>query len=582
MTRATLVVAIVAFAVYANTLGHDFTYDDVPVVRDDDSLATAGWLETLQRPYWPTGIDDHARPVVSYRPVTTLSFALNRRAFGEGAFSFHLVNVLLHALVCGLVHRLAARWLGEGNRATVAALLFAVHPVHVEAVAGIVGRAELLAATFYLGALLVFSRRGAGPGEAAALLLLSLAGALSKEHAVTLPVAILLVAAFRGELRARPTWVATAATTTGVAISLAMRSAVLGSALDVGPAKTYWDGGDALVRISTALVAFAKYLALFVFPRTLSADYSFDQIPLASGLSDVRALAGLVLLLGMAAFLFREIRSGRRSATALGLALFLLTLVPVANVLFPVNVILAERLLYLPSLGLCVAAVALLAGAARRLPVRASAVLTALVLLALAGRTVARNPAWKDDDALFTRTVADAPRSARAWAKLGEIRAEQGRADEAREHLQRALEIHPGEYGALDRLGHLALEAADPIPAEARDEALRWFEAAGRADPTNPAPPYNRGIAELRAGRPDRAREAFEESLALSPSFAPAAQGLASAWQLRAVREAGAGRLDVAQATLETGIVRVREVGGDPSSMETMLAEVRRMRAAGS
>jgi len=349
---------------------------------------------------------------------------------------------------------------------------------------------------------------------------------------------------------------------------LAARAQVLGSALNTGSGAAYWDGGDLSARLSTALVAFGKYARLFAFPWKLSADYSFDQIPVATGLGDVRAAIGLVLVVGLVSLSVVPFARGRRSLVALGMGLFLVPFLPVSNLFFPLNVIMAERLLYLPSVGLCLA-VGAVVGPRLGSRWRGAALGVAAVLVILTVRTMVRNPVWGNDAVLFEQTVQDAPRSARAWAGLAQVRAAQGRPGEAAECYERTLAIQPASYAALDGLGHLAMDR------EAFAEALRHFREAALASPAEPAPLYNAGAVHLRGGNPQRAQASFEAALRLDAGHSDSVAGIAAAWQMMAVHAASAGRLSDAEQALLRGIERLRELGGDPSGMTAMLGEVR-------
>jgi tetratricopeptide (TPR) repeat protein len=563
VSRDALVAAGAAVVAFATSLGNGFAYDDVVVVRDNPIVASGGPREIFASPYWPREEAHRYRPEVTYRPLTVLSFAANRRLFGEGAFSFHLTNVLLHAATAALVVVLARRLGGDRLVALGAGLVFAVHPIHTEAVANVVGRGELLAALFWIAALVVQVARP--PGTPLVIFLLALAAYLSKEVAVTLPAAILLIAWFRRTATSRESLTDVAAAVVAGLAFLGARSAVLGAAFEPGAAATYWDGGDAGVRVTTALAALAKYTQLFVLPATLSADYGFAQFPPAKSVADPRALAGVALLAACIAGAVALLR--RRSLAGLGLALFAVVLVPVSNFLFPLNVILAERLLHLPSigLGLAVAAVAV-PRLSRRLAGRAA---IGAVLLVLAARSALRNPVWADDATLFEHTVRDAPRSAKAWTGLGNVRAAQGRGEEARTCFEKALGISGDEYAAHDGLGHLALERGE------WNEAMRHFQEAARVSPAEPAPLYNAGIVHLRGGNPRRAIDAFEAALAVDRGHALSIEGLAAAWQTLAVRQAAAGITAEAESSLVAGIARVRELDGDGAELERLLGEVR-------
>ena len=144
-------VALVAFAVFTNTLSHQFVYDDNSVIVENPRVhQLTNWREIVTSPWWPRGL---------YRPVTSLTLAANWTLDPGEPSGFHLVNVLLHAIAAALVAVLGARLMGMPG-GLAAGLLFAVHPVHVEAVANVVGRAEVLATVFALVAALAYLRFG--------------------------------------------------------------------------------------------------------------------------------------------------------------------------------------------------------------------------------------------------------------------------------------------------------------------------------------------------------------------------------------------------------------------------------------
>ena len=154
-------VALTAALVYLNALGNGFALDDVNIVRDNPHIRSVAGLPGLfARPYWPD-----AEGVASglYRPITLATFALDRAVWGGGAAGFHAVNVALHALVSALAWFVGRRVGIHYGTALLAALLFAVHPIHVEAVANIVGRSELLAAAGVLAAWLSHRRAAEAP-----------------------------------------------------------------------------------------------------------------------------------------------------------------------------------------------------------------------------------------------------------------------------------------------------------------------------------------------------------------------------------------------------------------------------------
>jgi len=588
--RSFLVVTAAAVAVYANSLSGGFTFDDPYVARDDPFLTTGRLGDVFDRAYWPetTRTEAGGRPAdvplgpasregMTYRPLTTLTYAVSRRAFGDGAFPLHLGNVLLHAGVCVLVLLLARRILPTEAGAVGAALLFAVHPVHVEAVAGIVGRAELLAALAWVGALTWGASRTAraagAPVAAAGVFLLALAGSLAKETAATVPLALAALLHAEGRLRTRYGAAVTGAAAFAWVPLLALRTAALGAPFPGAGAGAAWAAGGG-ERVLGILGAAAYAARTFAFPRTLLPDVPVERV-LPTGAGDPRAWVGAALA-ALAAFAILRVARRRAGAGWLGGTLAAVAYLPVSHVAFPVNVIAADRLLYLPSVGLCVVVAAVAERVADRLAPgfarRAASVAVVAALALLAARTVARNPAWASDTALFERLVRDAPESARGWARLGQLRREAGRDDEARECWERALARDPGESAALHGMGWLAAGRGTDDGAR---EALDWFRRLAEANPRDPRPLRDAGWVHLRAGDPGRALESFRAALGLDPGDTASAQGLAEAYLAEAVAAARAGRLDDAQSVLQSGLAAATAVGADVGRLREMLAEVR-------
>jgi protein O-mannosyl-transferase len=392
-------VAGAAIACYANALANGFALDDQFITNNpNDALRIGNALRLLATPY-------HFQAVSGlYRPVTLLSLALDRALFADAPAGFHAVNVILHAIASLLVLRLARRFL-PAAAAIGAALLFAVHPVHTEAVTYVNGRADVLCALFGVAALL------ARPLPSAIWFFLAI---LSKEGAVAILPALAVMRWLEAD---RPPLGKLAASLAPHALALviffAARAAVLGSpigldrsaipALDNAAA-----AAPALDRVATGLAVFARWVGLLVFPIALSADYSTAQIPVV-GFGDPLAWLGAALVAGMAVAAWAARR--REPAIAFGLSLLLLSWMPVSNVLVPIGTLLAERLLYLPSIGFCIALSPLVVR-----PSRAARALGVGALALLAVRTIARNADWKDDATIYAAALRVAPNAARSHA----------------------------------------------------------------------------------------------------------------------------------------------------------------------
>jgi len=279
-----LIVALVALAVHLPALHLGFALDDVPLLEHDPRLAHPGDLGAFfLRPYWPQA---EGAAAGLYRPITTWSFALNRAVTGEEPHGFHAVNLLLHAAVCALAWFAARRAGVFYGTAILAALLFAVHPVHVEAVANVAGRAELLAGGFALAAWLAHRR-----GQPVLAPLLYLLAVLSKEGAVLAPSLFLIDDLQRRRDGERPRWITYTGYAAALAVALGLRAVALGGLRGAENA-VFMDNPAAFagpaVRIGTALWVLAKDLFLLVWPAHLVSDYSFDAIPLVRSWSEPR------------------------------------------------------------------------------------------------------------------------------------------------------------------------------------------------------------------------------------------------------------------------------------------------------
>jgi tetratricopeptide (TPR) repeat protein len=507
----------VALAASVTSLRNGFVYDDVPVVVENRALHTLEGLPgILTSAYWPQDVRDRI-----YRPATLASFAVDWAVGGGRPLVFHATNVLLHLAVVALVLGLCASVLGPG--AVVAGLWFAVHPVHVEAIANVVGRSELLAAAGYLAATLAFVAHGrsvrAAPaalpriGWAALALLSSLLAFGAKEHALSLPAALLLADgwAARGDgeafgvrfRRHAPLWMAVVGLTVAY---LVLRASVLGTAVGGGTVAEGLGGLSAPQRAVAILPLVLVWARLLAFPLHLSPDYAPAQfVPETTmGFWHVAALAVLLAVLAGAW------RARRRSPALLfGVAWFAVTAVIGSNLLVPTGVVFAERLLYLPSVG-----AALAVGALWEMlpPWRAVWPLTVLGLGLLGTRTLERIPVWQTPDSFFASRARDAVRSYKTHWQLGDRAFERGDARAGERELLEAVRIYPKDAALLEDLGSRYLSAGVDRPAD------RFSTAAYLLDPTRSAAAARAVIARLRAGAVDSARALAREAARRFPS----------------------------------------------------------------
>jgi tetratricopeptide (TPR) repeat protein len=588
-------VVLLATLPYLNTFPNKFAFDDSLAVVENPQIKNLGNIPLLFKSgYWA-----HSRSGgMLYRPLVTTSYALNYALGGLNPFGYHLVNLVAHLGVSLLLYGLSLRLFRHREAALVAAALFAVHPLHTEAVTGIVGRAEMFAACFFLLAWWWHLEGQGRPGRMTASVAAFALALLSKENGLALPGVLLLsdvcTLESPGEERrlAGPLWAKGLALVRRYAGYLAVlvaygfvRTAVFGK---VGP------GLPALIdnplahvgpvpRFLTALEVAGRYLWLMLWPQHLSADYSYNQIPVVhSPWTPGVLLAGLAWA-GLIALAWRSARGTRRALLCVGFTL--ITFLPTSNLLLPIGTIMGERLFYLPSAGLC-----LLAGVAwqrvwewrRDRPGFARArwvglgVVTAAVLL-FAARTVARNRDWRDQASLFLSAVRVAPDSAKVRFNLGGVYLEKEQYDDAMRELQASLAIFPSALPHRN-LGTLYLRKGQP------QTAIAEYRKALELDPRDGEAYNNLGYVLLGQGSIDEATQALETAVILEPTLADAHYTLGRAraeqehWPeaVGAYQEARRLKPDFVEATYALGLAL--EASGQFQEAAQMFEDVLRQK----
>lgn len=432
MRRELVVVFVAAVALYLPTANYGFVQDDRAIIASNPAAHSIGAaLGALGEPYWPRGSGAGL-----YRPMTILSYAIDWTIGGGRPGWFHIMNALWHGLATVFFVLVVGRWLPP-VAAAGAGLLFAWHPVHVEAVASLVGRAELLAAVGILGAV-VAARRGWWLG---AILGAALA-MFSKEHGVIAGVVILLDKWLHdgtSDERRYPVafWVGLAALT--AAFLLAWSVIGRSGASDVA---AVFLGTGPFTRLAVALPAVARASALLVWPVSLSSDYGPQVVPARTAVS-VSAMVGFIVVVLVPTLLIWSRR--RAPAVSLAAGLAALSYLPTANLLFPSGVVLAERNLYL---AVALPATIVGTGLARiHAPraFRAALALLGMLTIVSAWRSIDRLPAWRDNRSLLLTLLADHPESYRAHASAAAVLAGLGDTAGARREYRIADSIFPAD-----------------------------------------------------------------------------------------------------------------------------------------
>jgi hypothetical protein len=488
--------AIALLALVSSGIGivNRFAYDDVYVVEQNPivhSLRASYRLFAMH--YWPMDWGGDG-----YRPLTILAFRLEW-AIGHGSpVIFHGTNILLYALTSLLVFWLARRVLPTAF-AWLTAALFAVHPVHVEAVANVVGQSELLVACALIAATLLYVRdRQTGalrPRTAMLVALLYAIACFAKEHGIVLP-AILIAAELtiiddrtpvRERItRLRPFYLALAAVAIGF---VGVRSLVLSdrgvggfapftpfSALRTSP----------LDRVLTALGVVPHWVRLLLWPARLSSDWGPPEIEIAQGPS-ITQLPGLLLLAAVVALAI--VLRRRQRTISFGICFTAITLLPSSNFILPAGIVLAERTLFLPSVGamLIVGELALLGVEAIRArvanPRRAIAAFAtpfALALVVGAARSASRTRVWHDNDVLLRQAVIDLPGAYHPHYMLAGWDFQLNRGAEGEAEARTALRLFPYDPSMTLNLGELYARLGMCKPA------LPLYRLARGLDPSIP------------------------------------------------------------------------------------------------
>jgi tetratricopeptide (TPR) repeat protein len=485
-----------------------------------------------------------------YRPLTTFSYLLNYAVLGNGTHpaGYHWVNFALHGVNVSLVYLLGILVLGAPAPALALAALWGVHPLLTESVTNIVGRADLLAAFGVLAGLLCYVKSASATGRrklvwVAAMVAAQTVGIFSKENAAVLPGIMLLYdltwggggawgggAASGGGAAWRGRALAYAALVPPLAAFFWLRAAFPMHVLARFGDNPLMSAGFWTARL-TAIKVIGKYLWLFVWPARLSADYSYNAVPLfgwqPADWEDAKTLIALAVCLGAALLAVRWYRT--RKPPFFFLAFFFVALAPTSNLAILIGSNMAERFLYLPSIGLagCVVAAIYALGPLvsrqRLLNMRTAWIALGILCLACAARTYARNFDWLDERSLWTSAVDVCPGSAKAHYNLGHALSKlPGELPDAIVEYQVALRIDP-EYATA----HLDLgNALSRLPGRLPD-AIAEYRAALRIDPAYAEAHNNLGLALANyGGRWPEAIAEYQAALRINPDLAAAHDNL--------------------------------------------------------
>lgn len=534
-----LALALVTLLAYLPSLGHDFVgYDDGTYVTENEQVLGGVTFSGVVYAF-RTG------ETGTWQPLTLLSHMLDCQLFGLRPWGHHLTNVLLHAANTFLLAVAFIRMTGAAGPSLFVAALFGMHPLHVESVAWVSERKDVLSALFWMLTLLAyidFVRRRGGKRYLIVLAAFGL-GLMAKPMLVSLPIILLLLDGWplrRWETCAGPRLIVEKLPLFGLAVVssaitlIVQRGAQAVSSLEALPLSA---------RVNNAVVSYVAYIQKTLWPVNLAVYYPHPRDTLSLG--TVLGCAAVLLSITAVALAVRR----RQPWLVVGWCWYLITLGPVIGFIQVGTQAMADRYSYIPMIGLSIMA-AWGVPAILRFP-RAAAVLRAMavvVLSVLAWRMSIQLSYWRDSETLFRHAleVTDQNEVARmglAVTLIAQGRNEEalphleaaldlnptspdahyhyalacarlGRIDEARTHYEKTLEFHPGHGGAHNNLGKLAFE-------EGRfEEAARSFQRAIDADPRNLDALGNYGLALCALERFGEAESHLRTAIALFPESA--------------------------------------------------------------
>lgn len=500
------IAAAFAFLLYINTLNHGYVLDDDTVMAKN-TIVTKGMkaIPEIMTTAYRKGAWDRQESL--YRPLSLIFFAVEWQITPNQPFLGHFINILLYTLSIYLLYMLLRQWMPQKHPLLILTitLLFTAHPLHTEVVANIKSRDEILGLLFSILSLKHFHKYQDTPllKHLALGSICFLLAILSKESAITLFAVVPLSVYFFNTMDYKKLMIVMAALLISVIIYFILRKIALGGLVNFNKIDVLNNSLAAAEnpsdRIATAVMLVGYYLLLFIFPHPLSFDYSLNTFPTIS-FSDYRFIMTMGVLFVLLFYILKNFR--KKDVIVFGILFFGITLSIVSNIFLLIEATLAERFLFLPSLGLCVAVVFLMEKEFRfSVDKEASfanifreykwmVLLMVFILLLFSVKTVSRNADWKDNLTLFTADKEHNPKSYRvlsAYAfeftkqKIIPLREDDPdkllNCREAISYLTQSLSIIPDNFKAWNLLAYCQSQLKDyPQVIQAFESGIRFYK----------------------------------------------------------------------------------------------------------
>ena len=494
-----LLIIILGFAVYGNTLNGEFVWDDEYIIENNIYLTDWSYIPKI---FTENIIAGSGRKSLFYRPVQMLTYVLDYSLWKLNVQGYHLTNIVLHVLAALSVYFLLNVIFGNNRLSLLTGILFIIHPIHTEVVAYISGRADSLALLFMMLCFLFYIKRfGSKNINTYILMVLSyMAALLSRENSLILPAIILVYHySFKKKIAVNEF-----CSIVGLAfIYILLRMTVFKTLLvDDTPSITTLSQ-----RLPGFFAAISQYVRLLFLPFDLHMEYGHQLFHWG----DIKAILGVAICVSSVVFVLK--RREKDKIVFFSIAWFFISLLPVSN-LYPINAYMSEHWLYLPSVGFFLIAAKSIDSLCGIKNLKMVIIIFASGLVIFYSYlTVRQNVYWGEKMVLYEWTLKCAPDSSRAHNNLGSVYVAENREKEAITLYKKAVEINPENVEAYNNLGVVYASA------NRAEEAIELYKKAIDINPSYADAHYNFGVVYAITNETEKAITAYKEAIKIHPGY---------------------------------------------------------------
>ncbi len=504
-----VLITILGFVVYGNSLNGQFIRDDSPLVKDNTYIKSWSNISKIFTKNIAAGGGEKWN---SYRPLQVITYMMDYSLWKLNPKGYHLTNILFHIFAALSIYWLINILYSQEPLALFTGILFVVHPVHTEAVTYISGRADSLAAVFMVLCFIFYIKNlhSESIGRYNLILISYIFALLSRESSLILPALLLLYHyVFKERLKAKQFL----SILTITCIYILLRLTLLRSLLfNISYPTTI------LQRIPGFFIAVTNYIRIMLLPFNLHTGYG-DKL---FSLSDPRAMLGILILFSLLVYAFRKRSSN--SLIFFSAFWFFIALLPQSNI-YPINAYMAEHWLYLPSVGFFLLLAKGLSCLYRQKKSRIFAIFFEISLLAFYScLTIRQNSYWKEPVAFYERTLKYTPDNAEVLTNLGVVYRNLGRSEEAITLYKKAIALNPTDAEAYNNLAVIYQGLGR------NEQAISLYKEAIRINPDFAKAYYNLGNAYKDLGRNEEIIPLYKKAIKANPEYADAYNNLGNVY----------------------------------------------------